>query len=242
MQVFVSLMLSLSLLGSPTQGQTTPQEPIRFEQEIKKKVSGHFLLYLPKEYTKKREKYPLILFLHGAGERGSNLEMVKTHGPPRLVAEGKEFPFIIASPQCPEGQGWSIDTLNGMLDYLIKKYRIDVDRVYLTGLSMGGFGSWAWAASNPERFAAIAPICGGGDPKTVEKFKHIPVWVFHGDKDTTVPPIRSQQMVDALKAAGAEPKYTLYPEAGHDSWTETYNNAELYAWFLQFTRKKPTSE
>lgn len=242
MQVFVGLMLSLSLMGSPVQGQATPQEPVRFEQEIKKKVNGNFLLYLPKEYAKKREKYPLIIFLHGSGERGDNLEMVKKHGPPRLVSEGKEFPFIIASPQCPDGQGWSLDTLNGMLDYLIKKYRVDVDRVYLTGLSMGGFGSWAWAASNPERFAAIAPICGGGDPKTVEKFKHIPIWVFHGGKDTAVPVQRSQQMVDALKAAGTEPKFTLYPEAGHDSWTETYNNAELYKWFLQFTRKKTASE
>ncbi len=240
----MGLVLTLALLGTPANQQGVPpaQESIRFEKEIVKKikVEGNFLLYLPKEYAKKgREHFPLIIFLHGSGERGSDLELVKKHGPPKLVEAGKDFPFIICSPQCPEGQGWSLDMLNGMLDYLLKKYRVNADRVYLTGLSMGGYGSWAWVAQNPERFAAVAPICGGGDPKTVGSFKKIPLWAFHGMKDGAVPVERSIQMIDALKAVGASPKLTLYPEAGHDSWTESYNNPELYEWFLKQVRPKP---
>ena len=189
---------------------SSAQEPVHFEKEIVKKVMGNFLLSLPKEYSKKRrERFPLVIFLHGAGERGSDLNLVKKHGPPKLIEQGKEFPVIVCSPQCPEGERWSVDTLNGMLDYLIKKYRVDVDRVYLTGLSMGGYGSWDWVAHNPERFAAVVPICGGGDPKTVESFKHVPIWAFHGMKDPVVPMERTTQMIDALKATGAEPKLTL---------------------------------
>ena len=101
---------------------------------------------------------------------------------------------------------------------------------------MGGFGTWALAAAHPERFAAIAPICGGGDPKQAERLKDLPIWVFHGAKDPTVPLARSEEMVKALKEAGGEPKFTVYPDAGHDSWTETYDNPELYEWFLAHKR------
>lgn len=239
---FMGGLLLLAVQGAPNLPQTAPvvQEGVRFEQKITKKVSGNFLLSLPKEYAKRgRTRYPLVIFLHGSGERGSDLNMVKKHGPPKLVEQGKEFPFVVCSPQCPEGERWSTDTLNGMLDYLLKTYRIDRDRVYLTGLSMGGFGSWTWVAENPERFAAVVPICGGGDPKSVERFKSVPLWAFHGVKDPVVPVDATTRMIDALKAIGANPKLTLYPEAGHDSWTETYNNPELWEWLLKQTRHKP---
>jgi predicted peptidase len=110
---------------------------------------------------------------------------------------------------------------------------VDPDRVYLTGLSMGGYGTWSLAAAHPERFAAIVPICGGGNPADAAKLASLPVWVFHGAKDPTVPLERSKEMVEAIKSAGGNPRFTIYPEAGHDSWTETYNNPELYQWLLE---------
>jgi predicted peptidase len=125
-----------------------------------------------------------------------------------------------------------------LLDDIIRTYRVDRDRVYLTGLSMGGFGTWDLAAAHPEKFAAIAPICGGGNPQNAKKLARLPIWVFHGAKDPTVPIERSREMVEALKAAGANVKFTVYPEAQHDSWTETYNNPEFYQWLLEQKRGK----
>ncbi|MDZ4781376.1 MAG: prolyl oligopeptidase family serine peptidase [Planctomycetia bacterium] len=191
-----------------------------------------YQLFLPKDYADSDKKFPLMLFLHGAGESGNDLEIVKKHGPPKLVDGKPDFPFIVVSPQCAV-RPWRVDQLNALLDDIIAKYRVDTDRVYLTGLSMGGYGTWALAAEHPERFAAIVPICGGGNPATASKLKDIPIWVFHGAKDDAVPLSRSEEMVAALKAAGSEPKFTIYPDAGHDSWTETYNNEDLYKWLLE---------
>jgi predicted peptidase len=219
----------------PASGKQTPAE---FSQEVT--VTTKYLIFLPEGYEESDKKFPLMLFLHGAGESGSDLQKVKMHGPPKIVDGKPDFPFIVVSPQSP-GRGWQPETLNGLLDEVIAKYRVDTDRVYLTGLSMGGYGTWALAAAHPERFAAIAPICGGGNPDDAAKIKDIPTWVFHGAKDSVVPLDRSQVMVDALKSAGAEPKFTIYPDAEHDSWTETYDNAELYKWMLEHSlsdRKK----
>ncbi|MBW3623085.1 MAG: prolyl oligopeptidase family serine peptidase [Armatimonadetes bacterium] len=228
-------MTGTSHAKTPEPGDQAPQS---FKKQITRTVSADYLLYLPKEYSKdKTARWPLILFLHGAGERGSDVQKVKAHGPPKLVAQGKEFPFIIVSPQVPEGEWWNPETLNALLDEVMKAYRVDPDRVYLTGLSMGGFGTWNLAAESPGRFAAIAPICGGGEPRRARRIRDIPTWVFHGAKDEVVPLQASQEMVDALKKAGGDVKFTVYPEAGHDSWTETYNNPELYEWFLRHRRK-----
>jgi len=217
------------------------QSAQNLEKTITRVVKANYLLYLPKEYGKDTaKKWPMILFLHGSGESGSDVEKVKMHGPPKLVAAGKEFPFIIVSPQAPTSRiGWQVETLNTLMDEVIQRYSVDQDRVYLTGLSMGGFGTWTLASANPERFAAIAPICGGGSTIMARRLREMPIWVFHGGKDMTVPIKMSQDMVDALKAAGADPKFTIYPDAGHDSWTATYDNPELYTWFLEHTRKKP---
>lgn len=195
-----------------------------------------YLLYLPKGYKKEKTEWPLILFLHGAGERGSDIELVKKHGPPKLVEE-KDFPFIIVSPQCPAEQWWDVELLKELLDDVISKYQVDENRIYLTGLSMGGYGTWSLAAKYPEKFTAIAPICGGGDPKSTSSIKTIPAWVFHGAKDSVVPLARSEEMVESLRYAGGFVTFTVYPEAGHDSWTDTYNNKALYEWFLNFKKK-----
>src|SRR5207244_11138343 len=142
-----------------------------------------------------------------------------------------EFPFIVISPQSPGGGG-NNEALLVLLDEIQAKYTVDADRVYLTGLSMGGFGTWSLASENPDRFAAIAPICGGGQTFRARRLRTIPVWEFHGAKDPVVPLKGSQELVDAIKASGGDAKLTIYPEAMHDSWTETYDNKELYEWFL----------
>jgi predicted peptidase len=204
------------------------------------KVTLKYLLYLPKDYDQKAA-WPLMLFLHGAGERGNNLEMLKKHGPPKLIEAGKDFPFIVVSPQCPNNGWWEPLELKILLDEIVEKYKVDQDRIYVTGLSMGGFGTWSLAALQPDRFAAIVPICGGGDPVWARRFARVPAWVFHGAKDPVVPLDRSKQMVEALKQNGADVKFTVYPEAQHDAWTETYANPQLYEWLLQQKRtpKKP---
>ncbi len=127
-----------------------------------------------------------------------------------------------------------------LLDEIVAKYRIDQDRIYLTGLSMGGFGAWALTAYAPDRFAAIVPICGGGEALSARRLTHLPVWVFHGAKDPIVPLKRSEEMVDALTKLKGDVKLTIYPEAGHDSWTAAYENPELYDWLLQQKRKPVT--
>ncbi|NQV28296.1 MAG: prolyl oligopeptidase family serine peptidase [Rhodopirellula sp.] len=203
--------------------------------ETQVKVQMNYLLYLPKDYEK-QDSWPLLLFLHGSGERGDDLELVKKHGPPKLIAAGKEFPFIVVSPQCRSDRRWEPIELVALLDDLSSKYKVDQDRICVTGLSMGGFGSWQLASFAPTRLAAIAPICGGGEVYWTRSFAHLPVWAFHGGKDTGVPLERSQEMVDALRKKGGNPKLTIYPEAGHDSWTETYDNPMLYEWLLEQRR------
>jgi len=157
-----------------------------------------------------------------------------------LVEAGKKFPFIIVSPQAPPNTGWQVEVLKGMLENLKQKYRVDNDRVYLTGLSMGGFGTWNYSVKYPDDLAAIAPICGGGDVKEVWQLRHMPTWVFHGAKDDVVPPSASQTMVDALKKYNPSVKFTLYPDANHNSWEVTYNNDSLYTWLLAQKRFRYT--
>jgi predicted peptidase len=222
--------------GKAPAGQT----PQRFEKEIVRKLSANYLLFLPDSYYTDQEKlWPMILFLHGSGERGNDLELVKIHGPAMIVEKRKDFPFIVISPQLPaEEDGWSPDLLNELVSDVVKKYRVDQERMYLTGLSMGGRGTWSFAIEYPGLFAAIAPVCGPLTDRRLNRLIDTPVWVFHGAKDRTVPIKASEDAVAGLRKLGADVKFTVYPDAGHDSWTETYNNPELYEWFLQHKRKK----
>lgn len=236
--IFFLLVVFMSVNFSQTKSSSQRLE--KLEKEVKLKVELQYLIYLPQNYETSEEQFPLLLFLHGAGERGNDIELVKRHGPPKLVEEGKEFPFIIVSPQCPEGTRWNYQTLalTALLDEIESKYRVDKNRIYVTGLSMGGQGTWTLALTQPNRFAAIAPICGWTDSWEVCKISRIPTWVFHGAKDIVVPVTESQEMVKALQDCGAkEVKLKIYPEANHDSWTETYNNPELYNWLLSHSLK-----
>ncbi len=252
MRTFVSAVCAacaLTIAGSATLAEEMkdPQQIKTLKRRVAKTVATQYLIYLPKDYAaRSKKRWPLMLFLHGAGERGTNIAKVAVHGPPKLVKQGRDFPFIIVSPQCPNGERWDNDVLLALLDEAGEKYRVDESRVYLTGLSMGGYGTWSLGLTHPERFAAIAPICGGGDPivllladpKKVAATKSLGVWAFHGAKDPVVPPAESERMVEALKKSGCkEVELTVYPEAQHDSWTETYNNAKLYEWFLAHRRK-----
>ncbi|MEZ6114750.1 MAG: prolyl oligopeptidase family serine peptidase [Pirellulaceae bacterium] len=235
----------VALIGASSAFAADPEPGKQVEQTLKsEKVDGgtlDYLLFVPNP-SKGNQKPPLMLFLHGAGERGNgNLPLVKKHGPPKNVESNPDFPFVVISPQCPTGKWWTDENLQTMLLELIDKIeteqQTDSSRVYLTGLSMGGFGSWKLAAAHPERFAAVVPICGGGDPADAKSLAKLPIWVFHGAKDTAVPLKRSEEMVEAVKEAGGNIEFTVYPEAGHDSWTETYNNPKLYDWLLKHQTK-----
>jgi predicted peptidase len=234
MNRFHILLLTICAMSS-IQNSVTGDETVDKQKAAKLEASipitMGYLLYLPKDYEK-QDAWPLLMFLHGAGERGDDLELVKVHGPPKLIKQGKDFPFIVVSPQCPKDKGWEAVELTALLDDVIKNHKVDKDRIYITGLSMGGFGTWRLAAAIPDRIAAIVPICGGGETISIRQIRNIPTWAFHGAKDNVVTLDRTTKMIDALKAAGANPKLTVYPEAGHDSWTETYNNPELYDWLL----------
>jgi len=247
----IALLMSLTACSgvkpsAPSKTSLT-QMPKKFKFQKTQTVRVNYLLFLPQDYdAKSGKRWPLILFLHGAGERGSNISKVAIHGPPKIVSERPDFPFIVVSPQCADGQHWSNEILLGLLDEITRVYAVDMGRIYLTGLSMGGYGTWDLALTYPEKFAAIAPICGGGQMITLvltsrekpQALKTLGVWAFHGAKDPVVPLEESQRMVDALKKVGVQDvKFTIYPKAGHNSWTEAYDDPQLYEWLLKHERR-----
>ncbi|MHB8897253.1 MAG: carboxylesterase family protein [Thermoguttaceae bacterium] len=228
----------LSLVLVPASAEDANRlKPGEFKAEVTTTVECNYLLYTPKDYDSK-DAWPLMVFLHGAGERGDDLELLKIHGPTKLITGGKDFPCIVLAPQCPKYLWWQSEVLIKLIDKVAGQYKVDRKRIYLTGLSMGGFATWDLAAKHPQVFAAIAPICGGGDPANAKAYVGIPTWVFHGGKDSTVPLSSSEKMVEAIKAAGGDPKFTVYPDAGHDSWTATYDNPEFYTWLFQQKKSK----
>ena len=202
-----------------------------------------FLFFLPSDESAKTDDgYPLLLFLHGIGERGTDLAKLKVYGPTRICSNperASKWPFILVAPQCPDSHFWSAAQLKLLVEKVCNEYPVDKSRIYVTGLSMGGFGTWSILANWSELVAAAAPICGGGDPQSANKMANTPIWAFHGEKDPLVPCKMSETMIAALKEAGNEDvKLTIYPGVGHDSWTKAYADPELYEWFLS---KKLTS-
>jgi poly(3-hydroxybutyrate) depolymerase len=220
------------------------QQPVTFSQTICQDVTLRHLLSLPQGYDDDPGRaWPLILFLHGSGERGNELDRVKVNGLPKELAVGREVPAIVLSPQCPADARWDSELmvagLDALLDDALARYRVDPRRVYVTGLSMGGFGTWALAAAHPERFAAIAPVCGGGDPDLAVRLRRVPIWAFHGAKDAIVPLAAMQTMTDAMARVHGDMRTTTYPDAGHDSWSTTYADPDLYTWLLQYEKTEP---
>jgi predicted peptidase len=184
---------------------------------------------------------PVVLFLHGAGATGDDGRKQVSGIAAAIRKAEKTFPAVVVFPQSQK-RSWRAASEDGkramaILAGVEKEYKTDPNRVYLTGLSMGGFGTWSLAAAHPDKWAAIVPICGGGNPKDAGKIKDLPCWCFHGDADPTVKVDLSRDMIKALKAAGGKPKYTEYPGVGHNSWTAAYGDKELYEWLWKQERK-----
>lgn len=230
------LFVSLVLMFCPWAVADDPAAGKQVEQKLDlgDGQSIDFLLYLPEDYDP-ANKSPFMLFLHGRGESNGPLAVVKKWGPPRILDEGKSMPYIVASPQCPRSAFWSQAgeqaKLVKLLEHLEETYSIDEGRMYLTGLSMGGFGSWTFAATHPDKFAAVVPICGRGNVADAEKLKNVPIWAWHGLSDNVVEPSGTEDMVKAIrKAGGTVIRYTSLEDIGHNSWSSAYATPDLYTW------------
>ncbi len=199
-----------------------------------------YYLYYPEQYqSNEDEKFPLLLFLHGGGESGDSLVAIKRNGPPKLITQGKKFPFLILAPQNPhKKKWWNTTALIQLLDTVVANNRVDPKRIYLTGLSRGGGAAWELAVQYPEKFAALAVVCGMTPvPYAAWIDKEMPIWVFHGEEDESIPISESETMVDRLKSMGYDVRFTRYPGVGHNSWIKAYNTEELYEWLVEQKRK-----
>lgn len=223
--------------------QPNAQSVLSFKTKIDEGTIIKCLVYIPNDYSQSQNnKYPLLIFLHGSSESGDDLEKVKKNGPPKLISQGKTFPFIVISPQLPMryASKWPPELIDEVYNLAKENFRIDEDRFYLTGVSVGGAGTWTYALTYPDKVAAIAPICGWGNPSQACEIKDVPTWAFHGAKDKVIDIEASRKMINSLKKCGADPQFTIYPNAGHDSWTVTYNNPALYKWFLSHSKSNET--
>jgi len=244
-------------------GKQLPQSVVVHvsDQGKAREVTIRYLLFVPKDYKATGEKWPLMLFLHGLGEcSNDDLDKVKIHGPAKIVEGRPDFPFVLITPQCPPPPGydpakagaltspqvielvrkaWNPKELIQLVGHVLDKLNVDPDRVYVTGLSMGGYGTWRLAATYPDRFAAAVPICGGGEYNQMSPaLSRVPIWAFHGAKDPTVPISESKHMIYALRQVSGDIRFTTYPDAAHNSWEQTYNNQEVYDWLLAHRRGK----
>ncbi|WP_326523226.1 alpha/beta hydrolase-fold protein [Sphingomonas sp.] len=235
-RVFLALLLFVTG-GAAAMAQQSPQEPVA-------KGGYQYQLYVPADHdADAARRWPVIVFLHGSGERGDDVTRVKVHGIPKVVERpGETHPYIAVSPLLPADEDWDFARLGAILDHVQRRFRTDPDRVYLTGLSRGGRGAWRWAAAEPGRFAAIAPVSGGGDLAKSCALKAMPIWAFHGDRDNIVPVRETFESVEAVRACGGTPRLTIYPDTGHDGWTPTYDNPELYTWLLAQRRAAPDQD
>lgn len=210
----------------------------RFTAKVELDVATNYLLYLPERHEE-RDDWPLIVFLHGSGERGDDVSLVLKHGLPRLLEEGLKLPAVVLSPQCPEGQLWTrqLFAVKALVDRVATDYRVDKRRIVVTGLSLGGAGACELVSLYPATFAALAPICG---PWTrlfaTDESARLPTWVFHGDADPVVPVEESHELIEALEAKGGEPRLTIYPGVGHNSWDLAYGDPELRSWLVKQRR------
>lgn len=234
----VMLALTAALV---MQGRPLPADGARFSQRVTSNVTLGYLVYLPDGYEQGDAKWPVVFFLHGSGERGDDLEKNRAHGPFKELANGRKIPAIVIAPQCPTGDSWSSErmtaALSGLFDHIEKTYRVDRKRELLTGLSMGGYGTWTLGEKYPNRFAALAPICGNGDVGRVAVLRDEPIWTVHGDADPNVPAQGTRDLVAALRAAGSTVRYDEILGGGHDVWTQTYAQDAFWDWILAQKRR-----
>jgi predicted peptidase len=220
----VSLTFLLTGYSTSAQSVSSPKASKKYD----------YLLYLPKRYSATKAAYPLVIYLHGGAQKGSDLNKLKTYGLPHLVDQGREFDFIIASPQCPEGKFWSTDNwFDSLYAEVTTKYRVDPKRIYLTGISMGGYGTWQTAIAYPDKFAAILPLCGGCDDSTqICRIKQVPVWTFHGTADDMIPMDETERLVRRLNQCNGNVTFTKLEKEGHGI-QYLYERAEIYDWLLR---------
>jgi len=196
-----------------------------------------YIAYIPQEYYKHEILFPLLIFLHGTPQRGDDFTKLKNVALPKLLEQELiTLPMIVTAPLCPQNESWDSDLLFSLLKNLKNKYRVDPRRIYLTGFSMGGFGSLKFAKDYPELIAAMAPVCSGGSKFIASFIKDIPTWFFHGKKDKIIDFEKTKVLVDELKTYGSDVKFTEYEDLGHDIWERTYKNIKLYDWFLKYSK------
>lgn len=247
------LMISMITMSQTVHGQEEQFEAREYQNEAGDLLNYRFLI--PEGYDPEK-KYPLVLFLHGAGERGNDNQAQLKWGVTRFAEKEvmKKHPAFVIAPQVPEGETWAqlnwretgLDTEPEprlpltlsleVVDLIIETYPIDTDRIYITGLSMGGFGTWDAIIRYPDKFAAAIPICAGGDTRKADRIAHLPIWNFHGVLDEVVPVDLSRSMINALQEAGGNPGYTEYPDVGHDSWIPVYKDDYVLDWLFSQSR------
>jgi predicted peptidase len=235
----VGIALLLLLLGGAV-GFASDLEPRRFEVKVESRFELDYLLYLPPGYDGgKDERWPLILFLHGAGGYGDSLEAVKKGGLPKILAGGRDLPAIVVAPQAKSWWDETIPALLALLDEVERTHRVDSDRIYAMGVSAGGSGVWALITQEPARFAAAIPICGAGSRAGIKRLVDLPIWVFHGEQDPVQPLEESTRLVEAIKAqGGAKVKLTVYPDVGHDAWSHTHDDPAVWEWLFAQRRAR----
>jgi poly(3-hydroxybutyrate) depolymerase len=238
----LTCFMMVMAIGLCANAASTPKSAgeyeVAYEVPVEDYPSLNYLLQLPEGYSEDGEPWPLILFLHGGGERGEDLSKVKAHGPPKLAAADPSFPFVVVSPQCDLHARWPhhIYGLKSLLDEVLEHHNVDRDRIYCTGLSLGGEGTWNLAMVYPELFAAIAPMASGGMEDEAARLWDLPIWAFHGEDDG---PDKAHRIANAARRTNENVKLTVYPDTGHDCWTRAYEEEPLFDWFLSHTRKRP---
>ncbi|MGB5370761.1 MAG: alpha/beta fold hydrolase [Flavobacteriaceae bacterium] len=233
----ITLMVTILLQGCAAQSKS---QLINGSMETVVTEKLRYYLYYPEDYkVDSLEQFPLLLFLHGGGESGDSLVSVKRNGPPKLIARGKQFPFLILAPQNPHRtKWWNTEAVVQLLDTIVADNRVDKKRIYLTGLSRGGGAAWELAVQHPDKFAAMAVVCGMAPlPYAAWIDKKMPIWVFHGEEDESIPISESENMVKRLLGMGYQVRFTRYPGVGHDAWIQAYDTEELYEWFMEQARK-----
>jgi predicted peptidase len=251
-------LLILSACFSTVVGAQEVKSSVESTKEMKSVVDGHKLRYLVQTPvgTKPENGWPLLLFLHGYGECGNDIVKVKKHGPPKLISRFDELAgCIVVSPQCPSDSWWRVDALKAIVDEVVRERGdVDEDRLYVTGLSMGGYGIWSFLSRYPNFFTAAIPICGGGNPFNLpdnrpgkkqgisnefrpdglKKASGLPIWTFHGAKDSSVPVMETEMLVKLLEDAGSEKvRFTVYDDAGHvEAWKRAYGDPKTWQWLF----------
>ena len=228
-----SLAVTLVLPGRDAGAAPPPGEHAQvFAGVVRKRVRLRYLVWMPRKAVRPAKGWPLLFFLHGSGQRGDDLSQVKAHGPPKYAAAGADYEFVLVAPQVPEGLAWDSDALEALRAHLVARLPADADRVLMTGLSMGGIGTWNYAVDYPDRLAGIAPVSGIGDIDRAARVARLPIWAFHGARDDAVPIAGEREMVDAVRAAGGNVRFTVYPDIGHNAWDPAYADPQLYEWLL----------